>query len=180
MHGLTLQAQALWERADAASEIGSAPRETVPTLLVAGSGPWDDELRHLVEELKLERIEILGPLPPEELRRALARARFSVLPSEWYENAPMALLESLAAGRPVAGARIGGIPELIEDGVDGVLFPAGNPEALLAGLKRARALGPEARVLAREKVERESSRPLHMQRLTQILTEVQGYRSHNS
>ena len=70
----------------------------------------------------------------------MARARFSVLPSVWYENGPMAALESLAAGLPLVGSAIGGIPEMIEDGVTGVVVPPGDPSALLSGLLRARAL----------------------------------------
>ena len=45
-----------------------------------------------------------------------------VLPSEWYENAPMSVLESFASGKPVIGARIGGIPEIIDEGENGWTF----------------------------------------------------------
>jgi len=162
-----LQAQSLWEHRETKGE-------PAQTLLVAGSGPWDDQLQKLTAELELKKIKILGPLPVEVLQEVLARVRFTVIPSEWYENAPMAILESLATGRPVAGARIGGIPELIEDGQDGVLFPPGDPEAILAGLQRAAALGPEARERARAKAERIASRSAHMQRLNEILEQTKS------
>ena len=58
------------------------------------------------------------------------------MPSEWYENCPLSLLESLALGRPVIGSRIGGIPELIEEGSDGLLVPPGDAEALAEAIGR--------------------------------------------
>lgn len=180
-----LAAQRLWEdEAAAASARPGAPggtaaggagpggAEAVPRLLVAGSGPWDGELRRRAAALGLRRVEILGPLAGAALRAAVARARFTVVPSTWYENAPLAVLESMAAGRPVAGAAIGGVPELIADGEDGVLFPPGDPPALLAGLRRALALSPEAGARARAKAERLWSRPAHMARLQAILKET--------
>jgi len=158
----------------AAHKLWEAEGASAPVLRIAGTGPWDDELRRRVAELGLRRVEILGALPGPALRAEIARARFTAIPSEWYENAPMALLESMAAGRPVAGAAIGGIPELIEDGGDGVLFPPADPPAILAGLKRALALGPEAGARARAKAEREWSRPRHMERLAGILAATVG------
>ncbi|MFH1841980.1 MAG: glycosyltransferase [bacterium] len=160
-----LQAQQLWEQ--------QAGDDTpAPTLLVAGSGPWDEELQRQATGLGLRRIEILGRLTTDQLRGVLARAAFTVIPSEWYENAPMAALESMAAGRPVVGTRIGGIPELISDGEDGILCEPGDPTDLLAALRRALTLGPEAGRRARQKVELQATRPQHMQRLGEILSET--------
>jgi hypothetical protein len=63
---------------------------------------------------------------------------------------------------------------LIEDGQDGVLFPPGEPEAILTGLQRAATLGAEARTRARAKAERIASRPAHMRRLNEILEDAEG------
>jgi glycosyltransferase involved in cell wall biosynthesis len=60
----------------------------------------------------------------------LEAASFTVLPSEWYENCPMSVLESLAVGTPVLGSRAGGIPELIDEEQDGLTFEMGNAEDL--------------------------------------------------
>ena len=59
-----------------------------------------------------------------------------ILPSEWYENAPMSVLEAYSFGKPVLGARIGGIPELLVEGKTGWLFPSGDAAALAELLSR--------------------------------------------
>ena len=60
----------------------------------------------------------------------VANSRFTVTPSVWYENAPLSVLESFAAARAVIGSNIGGIPEIIEDGLSGHLVPPGDAQAL--------------------------------------------------
>ena len=64
------------------------------------------------------------------LAERISGMRFTVIPSTWYENCPMSILEAFAYGKPVVGSRIGGIPELIEEGQTGSLFEAGNAEEL--------------------------------------------------
>ena len=66
----------------------------------------------------------------EELAKLIREAKFSVIPSECYENCPFSVMESIALGTPVIGSRIGGIPELIEEGRTGDLFCAGDAEEL--------------------------------------------------
>ena len=60
----------------------------------------------------------------------LRGARFMVLPAEWSENNPLTVIESQSLGTPVLGARIGGIPELIDEGVSGMTFTSGDVEDL--------------------------------------------------
>ena len=91
----------------------------------AGSGPLEDEVN------KRKNIRNLGFLSGEELIEAISSAKFSVVPSECYENCPFALMESQIYGTPVLGADIGGIPELIEKGVNGELFESGNVDSLV-------------------------------------------------
>ncbi|MFO7654006.1 MAG: glycosyltransferase [Candidatus Krumholzibacteriia bacterium] len=170
--GLTtlLEAHARWEAAGPGTVEGEPPHpDGPPHLWIAGSGPQEDELRRRSGELRLRRVEFLGSLEREELRRRLWRCRFTVIPSEWYENAPMAVLESLAAGRPVVGTSLGGIPELVQDGRTGVLAPARDPAALLQALRRARALPSEAATAARLWAETHARRDQHMERLAEIL-----------
>ncbi len=162
-----LRAHALWE-ARARDSLEPPP----PELRLAGSGPLDDRLRALAADLAPARIRFLGPLTPEALREEIGRARFAVLPSEWYENGPLSQLEALAAGVPVVGADIGGIPECLADGRDGVLFPPGDVEALAGALARADALPPAAREAARARAETHHDRGRHMEILAGILDEV--------
>lgn len=86
--------------------------------IIAGGGP----LEQYVSESIGENTEFVGFKSGEELRRLIAEAKFSFYPSICYENCPLSVLESMALGTPVLASRIGGIPELIEDGVTGALF----------------------------------------------------------
>ena len=81
-------------------------------------------------------VENDGPLPHAEVAQTLAAARALVLGSIWPENAPLVILEARAAGCPVIAPAIGGIPELVEDGVDGYLYPPGDITALAERLLR--------------------------------------------
>lgn len=159
-----LDAQARWEQ-DHREGRGEAP----PSLLIAGDGPCWGNVKAGAARRKLERIEILGPLEPDALRGVLGRARFSVIPSECYENAPMAGLESLAVGLPLVGSDLGGLPEMIEEGVTGFVAPHRDPGGLLAAMRKAAALGPAARAAARRWAEEHASRSTHMARLQEIL-----------
>ena len=82
-----------------------------------------------------DRIELKGWLDPPALRAHLAGATALVLPSR-RENYPLVLLEGMAAGIPVVATQVGGIPEMIEDGVSGLLVPPDDPDALAAALAR--------------------------------------------
>ena len=101
---------------------------SVPVHIV-GAGPEERALRKLAGELGGE-VAFLGYRTGAELDEAIRAARAVVLPSEWYENAPMSIMEAYALGRPVIGARIGGIPELIRHGETGAVFESGNAEDL--------------------------------------------------
>lgn len=90
----------------------------------AGTGPLEDELNGI------SNIENVGFKTGEELQTLIAQAKFTVYPSQWYENCPFSVMESQMYGTPVIGADIGGIPELIEEGKTGELFESGNKEDL--------------------------------------------------
>lgn len=99
-------------------------------LVIVGGGPLEASLREKVVKFGLDNVELTGFKQGAELRRLVNGALATVVPSEWYENCPMSVLEALAAGKPVIGSRIGGIPELIDNGVNGFTFEAGNAEEL--------------------------------------------------
>ena len=79
-------------------------------------------------------VRYLGPKTRAEIAGLLADARALVMPSIWYENQPMVILEAFAAGVPVIGSRLGGIPELVADGSRGALVDAGSPAELAAAI----------------------------------------------
>ena len=90
----------------------------------AGTGP----LEYLFEDVP--NIKNVGFQTGEALEMLIRKARFTVYPSEWYENCPFSVMESQMYGTPVLGADIGGIPELIRPGETGALFESGNAAAL--------------------------------------------------
>ncbi len=95
----------------------------------AGKGDYADRLR------ELSNVTDAGFVTGEPLAKLIREAWFSVCPSVCFENCPFSVMESLAAGTPVVGANIGGIPELIDDGKTGNLFESGNPESLAQAIR---------------------------------------------
>lgn len=90
----------------------------------AGGGPMEAE----VDEVS--NIENRGFLSGEALLRTIQKARFSVFPSEWYENCPFSVMETQMYGTPVIASNFGGTPELLTDGETGELFEGGNEAQL--------------------------------------------------
>lgn len=111
---------------------------------IAGRGPQEAELRAEAEALNAP-VRFLGFRTGADLVEIIDAARAIVLPSEWYENSPLSALEALQRGKPLIGARIGGIPELIEENRTGWLFESGNVSALATVLADVSAL-PETRL----------------------------------
>lgn len=93
-------------------------------LKVIGGGPLEGELVKKYSEIS--NVEFLGFIKWEEIQQIVKKANFSVIPSKCYENNPLSVIESFALGTPVIGSRIGGIPELIIEGYNGLLFETGN------------------------------------------------------
>ena len=92
-------------------------------LYIAGDGPEKEQIKKIISERKLEKnITILGYLSQEEVKSYIRKARFIVVPSIWYENCPYSILETQAIGKPVIGANIGGIPELVKDKENGLTY----------------------------------------------------------
>ncbi|PLU83257.1 glycosyl transferase, partial [Sinorhizobium medicae] len=113
-------------------------------LVIAGTGPEEQALRGLAAELGAD-VSFAGYLSGERLHRLIGESRALVLPSEWYENAPISVLETYALERPVIGAAIGGIPEMVKEGETGLLAAPGNVEDLARALREMAALSPAAR-----------------------------------
>lgn len=124
------------------------------TLKIVGHGPLHDELA-----AKYPDVEFLGYVQQGEgLNKLIKHARAVILPSECYENCSMAVLEAMSFAKPVIGSRIGGIPEQIRDGVEGILFTPGNAQELAEAMdvlvedpEKARGMGLNGRQRLSEK-----------------------------
>ena len=106
--------------------VGDGPERGAIEQLIASAGPQ-----------AVSRIHLLGYKSGEDLQREVGNARFTVLSSEWRENMPYSGLESLAAQTPIIGARIGGIPELVEEGATGFVFASGDVDSLSWSMREA-------------------------------------------
>jgi glycosyltransferase involved in cell wall biosynthesis len=112
---------------------------------MVGTGPDEQRLRKLSEALGAD-VQFAGYRSKDALAGVIQSARAIVVPSEVNENAPLALLEGYAAGRPVIGAAIAGISELVREDETGILFASGRVEALADALERFSA-SPDGRLL---------------------------------
>lgn len=97
--------------------------------IFAGSGPLENEIN------AISNIENRGFLTPEAAQGLMAGAKALVFPSECNENYPFTVAEAMLNGTPVIGTNIGGVPEQIKDGVNGLLFEAGNVEELVSKIE---------------------------------------------
>lgn len=144
-------------------------------LLVVGNGPDEIRLKQLAGELDLTNVEFLGPLWGTDLQPVLDRAMCVVVPSYWHENSPMVIYQSFASGKPVIGSRRGGIPDLIDHDVNGLLFEAGNVVDLVQCMD-AVATDPEKQkhysLQARLKAETEYTPYIHYNRIMQVYREL--------
>ncbi|MCI4675911.1 glycosyltransferase family 4 protein [Candidatus Mycolicibacterium alkanivorans] len=113
-------------------------------LKIAGSGPMEAELQALQGELHGDT-QFLGFQTGEALHALVRGARAVVLPSEWYENAPLSALESFALGKPLIGARIGGIAETIDESENGWTFASKDIAGLTQLLSMVQTM-PDSRV----------------------------------
>jgi glycosyltransferase involved in cell wall biosynthesis len=122
------------------------------TLKIIGEGPLKNELQAKVKYAGANNIVFMGFKSGTELREEICKSLFTVMPSICYENYPLSVIESFALGKPVVGARIGGIPELVKDNITGYTFKpfdaidlrekimklASDPESILQMGKNAR------------------------------------------
>ena len=108
-------------------------RPELGELVVVGDGPERGEIAALAAS---RGVTVRDPVPPDEVPAILAGARALLLPSLSYEGQPRVVLEAYAAGVPVIAHRIGALPELVQDGVTGVLVPLGDIGAWYGAARR--------------------------------------------
>src|SRR5438094_232785 len=145
-HGPVLFVGRLVERKGVAHLIDAVARlgDDRPSLEIIGDGPERAALEARVNALGIaDRVVFRGQVTTEELRRSYARAAVFVLPSVLdargdTEGLGVVLLEAMNYGTPVVASRVGGIPDIVEDGVSGLLVPPGDADALAAAVRRLR------------------------------------------
>lgn len=140
-------------------------------LEIMGHGPLAEKLKDYVHENNIKNVKLLGFVKGKKRFEILSKAMFSIVPSEWYENLPISVLESFALGVPVVAARIGALAELVEDGKNGLLFEVGNSEDLRRRI-RYLADNPDKTVemgkYARYCVETKYNAEVHYEKLMQV------------
>ena len=129
-------------------------------LKIVGDGPLLEELR---PSIKNENIVFLGYKSWDEIKNIVGKARFSVIPSECYENNPLSVIEAQCLGTPVLGANIGGIPELIDEGKTGMLFESRNVSDLKDKIQQAFSANFNYTLIAQESQNRYSSEKYHQE-----------------
>ncbi len=155
------------------------PTKNIPAKIV-GEGYIGEDLRRIKDKYDMTNIDILDFLEGNRLNEVIRNCCFTIITSEWYENSPMTIYESFAMGKPVIGSNIGGIPELIEDGVTGLLFETGNAKDLAEKINWLFSK-PEKIVEmgknARRKVEDEYNEEIHYNRLIEVYKRVLNNRN---
>lgn len=91
-------------------------------LVILGTGPIEEELKQYVKTNSITNVEFKGFKQGEELENYIKNSRCVVLPSEWYENGPYSAMEAMALGKPLIVSSLGGLPELVEQDVNGYIF----------------------------------------------------------
>lgn len=143
---------------------------------IVGTGPLEESIQAQLADEGISNIEMLGYKTGGDLERLIAGCSYIIVSSECYENNPMTIVEGYAYGKPVIGSRVGGIPELIEDGATGYQYEMGNTEELADIIKKAQHLGAEQyeqmSVNARKFAVDNFSDSIHYQKLMNIYQSV--------
>jgi len=142
-----------------------------PTLTIAGQGPLEGQLKQFAKDNDLKGIQWLGLVSPSQIQNELDKCGFVVVPSLWNENCSMCIMESLAHGRVVVASDSGGNPELIDDGINGRIFRAGDADALneiIVELTSDPELLVEMGQAAKQHAKKRFSPEIHMQELLSV------------
>jgi glycosyltransferase involved in cell wall biosynthesis len=163
--------------------IRAASRLKVRVILV-GDGPQaeTDRVQQLIKSCQATNVEWVGPQSSSAVAEYMRQSKFVIVPSEWYDNFPAVIREAFALGKPVIGADIGGIPELVDEET-GILFEPGNVDALCDAI--AELWDDDARVHrlgknARRRAETMLSPALYLERLDQLYCRLIEERSGKS
>ncbi len=158
---------------DSYTELFSSKRKDIPAefaIKIVGTGNMMGAMKQ-----QFKQAQFCGHLTGSELKRLIHECSFVVVPSRWYENFSMAVLESMACGKPIIASNIGGLPEQIEDGKTGFLFEPNNSKELMQKMLLLMQNAPLRSAMgkaAREKVEKEFSLEQHARKLLDVYREL--------
>ncbi|OGH86199.1 MAG: hypothetical protein A2294_03310 [Candidatus Magasanikbacteria bacterium RIFOXYB2_FULL_38_10] len=145
------------------------------SIRIMGTGPLHNELFNKITLEQINNVKLVGYKSGEDWQRELNNARAYVLPSIWYENYPISLLEASAREKITIASKVGGIPEMITDGVDGLLFKMGDAEDLANKIKsvwddenKLRQMGKASR----QRVEKQNDPEIYYQKIMGIYERV--------
>ena len=148
---------------------------------IAGTGPISAELQQFKKDHHIDNVSFVGFQKGKDLFKLISHARATIVPSEWFENFPLSIIESLAMGRPVIGAKIGGIPEQVINHQTGFLFESGKVDELQLAIQRLWQLSKEEHLAlsksCRQFALKEYHMDTHYQQLMKIFQEVIGKRT---
>lgn len=125
-------------------------------LIIVGAGPQKNQITDFINMHGLKNVELPGPIYGSEMERIIEKSKMVIVPSEWYENCPYALLQALAKGKIVIASRIGGLPELIEDKKTGFLFTAGDETELSKSIDHVMNMSEEDYDVMSEEISRKA------------------------
>lgn len=133
-------------------------------LYIAGTGPDEEKVKQYIKNNNITKnVKLLGFLDSNGVKEYVRKARFVIIPSVWYENCPYSVLETLAMGKPIIGSDLGGIPELVKNNENGLIYKYNNIEDLknkmqnlIENKDKAVKLGEKAKKIARKAFSKEN------------------------
>lgn len=154
--------------------LSASQMEPIP-LKIVGEGPMISEVQRAIQQYQMRHVEVAGYHQGAALAHLISNARYVIVPSEWYEVFGQIIIEAFAHNKPVIASSIGGIPEIITEGLDGLLVQPKDPKALAQTIrwlwdnpKVAIQMGKNGR----KKVEEVYNSDIHYHNLIQIYQQV--------
>lgn len=143
---------------------------------IVGDGPLKVQIVNYIERNKLHNVALEGHLTGDELSQVISQSKYIVAPSEGYETFGLNIIEGFAHGKPVIASSVGAIPEIVQDHVNGFLFPATDEESLATVIQKADQLTTEEYAVlsqrARQSVETRFGRKRYYEELMAVYDEV--------
>nr|WP_321399019.1 glycosyltransferase family 4 protein [uncultured Desulfobacter sp.] len=147
-------------------------------LWVVGDGNEKENIKKYLDKNRINNVRLLGFKTGKDLQKIIKESICTVSPSEWYETFGLTLIESFSFGRPVIASAIGGMTEVVDDGVDGWLIPSGDENMLRDKInwmfchkKAAQEMGQNGRT----KVETQFNPDIHYQKILNVYQKVGAF-----